>query len=204
MLGLRRSSVSSLFVETEAVRAKAEVTEEELETGLRFWHEVGMCLWYESSAALREYVFHDPVQVSELLRVLVDRKLVEERIDQACLLSMQQAAQCLQLEQLTVQIPHVLWAELLSAQNPPLSVERFGQLSAFGVGTAGSGRQHPSSCRHVLCTTSAAEVSASCRGHHTQTDKHTSCRILEYQTRVYVACGAVGDGTSRYCSIRPL
>jgi hypothetical protein len=36
MLGLRRSSVSSIFVETEVVRAKAEATEEELETGLRF------------------------------------------------------------------------------------------------------------------------------------------------------------------------
>jgi small GTP-binding protein len=50
MLDLRLSNVSSMFVETEAVRAKAEVTEEELETGLRFWHEVGMCLWYENSA----------------------------------------------------------------------------------------------------------------------------------------------------------
>jgi hypothetical protein len=79
MLGLRRSSVSSIFVETEAVRAKAEVTEEELETGLRFWHEVGMCLWYESSAVLRNYVLHYSVQVSELLRVLVDPQLVQNR-----------------------------------------------------------------------------------------------------------------------------
>jgi GTPase SAR1 family protein len=124
MLDLRRSSVSSIFVETEAIREKAKVTDEELKTGLRFWHEVGMCLWYESSAALREYVLHDPEQVSKLLRALVDAELAEDGISQLS----DEAAKCLQLGQLTVQITHALWAELFSAQSPRLSEECFGQL----------------------------------------------------------------------------
>jgi hypothetical protein len=48
------------------------------------------------------------VQVSELLRVLVDPQLVDEGVAQAVGLSMEEAVHCLQRDELTLEMAQVL------------------------------------------------------------------------------------------------
>jgi GTPase SAR1 family protein len=107
----RLGNSQPIFVLKDDIRREARVMKDaELEIGLRFWHEVGMCLWYGDSASLREYVFHDPTQISELLKVLIEPQSVDEALKALTITDPQH--QCLVQGQLMADTVPKVWKGL--------------------------------------------------------------------------------------------